>query len=216
MKASIKKVLHWITPPIIIIIFKRLINRTNNPNTLFDGNDKLFKDILTRKETKIYAEYGIGKSTNWVLKKTPAKVLAVDTSFEWVKEVKKNNSENLNIHYSDCGEVGAWGTPNDYSKRANFSDYTDYIWKQADKPNVVLVDGRFRVCCFLTSLKYADEGTQIIFDDYTNRPHYHIVEKYVTREREDGRQCLFIVPKNSEIDFEELDKDIAAFRHVMD
>ena len=212
----IKKVLRWITPPIIIIVFKRIYYRTNNPNTLFDGSDKLFKDILTRNDTKIYAEYGCGKSTNWVLKNTSAKVFAVDTSFEWVKEVKKSNSENLNIHYSDCGEVGAWGTPVDYSKRSNFSDYTDYIWKQADKPNVVLVDGRFRVCCFLTSLKYADEGTQIIFDDYTDRPYYHIVEKYVPRKREDGRQCLFIVPKKSEIDFEELDRDIAAFRHVRD
>ena len=97
----IKKVLRWITPPIIIIVFKRIYYRTNNPNTLFDGSDKLFKDILTRKETKIYAEYGCGKSTNWVLKNTSAKVFAVDTSFEWVKEVKKSNSENLNIHYSD-------------------------------------------------------------------------------------------------------------------
>ena len=30
----------------------------------------------------------------------------------------------------------------------------------------VLVDGRFRVCCFLTSLKNAEQGTRIIFDDY--------------------------------------------------
>lgn len=212
----IKKILLWITPPIIIIFFKRIYNGTNNPNNLFDGSDKLFKDILTRKETKIYGEYGCGKSTNWVLQNTFAKVYAVDSSLEWVKQINKSNSEKLKIHYSDCGEVGPWGTPIDYSKRANFSDYTDYLWKQADKPNAVLVDGRFRVCCFLTSLKYADEGTHIIFDDYTNRPHYHIVEKYVPRKREDARQCLFIVPKKSEIDFEELDRDIASFRHVLD
>ena len=211
----IKKFLHWVTPP-FIVSFKRIFYRFNNPNSLFDSSDQLFKDILTRKETKIYAEYGCGKSTNWVLKNTSAKVFSVDTSLEWVKEVKKNNSENLNIHYSDCGEIGEWGMPLGYSKRSNFADYTDYIWKQADKPNVVLIDGRFRVCCFLTSLKFADEGTQIIFDDYTKRPHYHFVEKYTPRKLVDGRQCLFIVPKKSEIDFEELDRDIAAFRHVRD
>ena len=90
-------------------------SRTINPNILFDGNDKLFKNILRKKETKIYAEYGCGKSTNWVLKNTNTKVISVDTSLEWVEEVKKRNSENLKIHYSDCGEVGAWGAPVDLS-----------------------------------------------------------------------------------------------------
>tara|TARA_B100000900_G_C20587824_1_gene720383 strand:- start:1423 stop:2064 length:642 start_codon:yes stop_codon:yes gene_type:complete len=212
----IKKVIRWITPPIILVIFNMVRSRTSNPNILFDGNDKLFKNILRKKVTKIYAEYGCGKSTNWVLKNTNTKVIAVDTSLEWVKEVKKRNSENLKIHYSDCGEVGAWGAPIDYSKCDNFSDYTDFIWKQADKPDVVLIDGRFRVCCFLTSLKHANEGTKILFDDYINRPHYHIVERYVPRMKVDGRQCLFVVPKKSEIDLEQLDKDIKAFRYVID
>ena len=45
-------------------------------------------------------------------------------------------------------------------------------------PKLVIVGGRFRVCYFLTSLKFAEEGTKILFDDYANRPHYHFVEKY--------------------------------------
>jgi hypothetical protein len=225
----IRKIIRWVSPPIIIFIFNKIrygdnnpnnlfdVDKDNNPNNLFDGDDKLFKDLL--RNTRIYGEYGCGRSTSWVLQNTSAKVITVDTSLEWVKEVKKNNIrniENLNIHYSDCGEVEAWGIPINYAKREFFSDYTDYIWKQIDKPTTVLVDGRFRVCCFLTSLKYADEGAQIIFDDYTNRRHYHVVEKYVPRISENGRQCLFVVPKNSEIDFEELDRDITAFRHVLD
>ena len=80
----------------------------------------------------------------------------------------------------------------------------------------MLIDGRFRVCCFLTSLKFAKEGTKIIFDDYTTRRHYHIVEEHVSRAETCGRQCLFIVPPKSEIDFERLQKDIDAFRNVMD
>ena len=83
-------------------------------------------------------------------------------------------------------------------------------------PKLVLVDGRFRVCCFLTSLKFAKEGTKIIFDDYIDRPYYHFVEKYLPREMECGRQCLFIVPSKSKIDMNELNKDIDSFRNVMD
>jgi len=41
-------------------------------------------------------------------------------------------------------------------------------------------------------LKFADAGTRILFDDYTNRPQYHIAENYVPRVRVCGRQCLFV------------------------
>ena len=59
-------------------------------------------------------------------------------------------------------------------------------------------------------------GTKIIFDDYVNRPHYHFVEKYVSRINECGRQCLFVVPSKSSIDMDSLNKDIDFFRFVMD
>ena len=49
-----------------------------------------------------------------------------------------------------------------------------------------------------------------------NRPHYHFVEKYVSRINECGRQCLFLVPSKSEIDMDSLNKDIDFFRFVMD
>ena len=86
---------------------------------------------------------------------------------------------------------------------------------RSDNPNA-LFDGRFRVCCFLTSLKFAEEGTKIIFDDYTNRPHYHFIENYVSRVKVFGRQCMFVVPSKAEIDMAELVKDIASFRNVTD
>lgn len=191
--------------------------RPSSPNVLFDADDTLFKDEA--KKVDIYGEYGCGKSTKWVLNNTSAKVIAVDTSSEWVDFVKNDNLSNndrLNICHLNMGSIGPWGRPLSYENSDKFSDYTDYIWKQNEKPRLVLVDGRFRVCCFLTSLKYADEGTKIIFDDYNLRPYYHYIEKYVKREKEFGRQCLFIVPPKSSIDIDELNKDINMFRLVMD
>ena len=44
----------------------------------------------------------------------------------------------------------------------------------------------------------------------------HFIEKYVSRINECGRQCLFIVPSKSKIDIASLNKDIDAFRFVMD
>ena len=80
----------------------------------------------------------------------------------------------------------------------------------------MLVDGRFSVCCFLKSLKFAEEVTKILFDDYTNRLYHPRVEKYVNRVRECGRQCMFVVPSKAEIDMVELENHIVSFRNVME
>ncbi|MEM6650026.1 MAG: hypothetical protein AAF603_07235, partial [Pseudomonadota bacterium] len=183
----------------------------------FKGDDRLFKEVV--RDNNVYGEYGCGDSTNWVLKNTSSNVIAVDTSKDWIHAVQHLNTINedrLTIHHADLGEVGDWGRPVSYVRQKFFSEYTDYLWNQIEKPNIVLVDGRFRVCCFLTSLKFAQEGTQILFDDYTNRTHYHFVEKYVSRIEECGRQCLFLVPSKNDMDFQELEKDINLFRNVMD
>ena len=107
----------------------------------------------------VYGEYGCGASTNWVLDNTDADVIAVETSRFWVDIVKKKNQSNnsrLNIHHFDLGDVGEWGRPLSYEKMSLFSEYTDYIWKQKKVPKLVLIDGPFRVCSFLTSLKFAE------------------------------------------------------------
>lgn len=203
--------------PLIIIIFIKKLRSYLNQNKLFDGHDSLFKQEIKKIDT--YGEYGCGKSTSWVLNNTSAMVIAVDTSNNWVKSVKtknKKNIERLNIHHSDLGKVGGWGLPLSYCKMEKFSDYTNYIWSLKKKPKLVLIDGRFRICCFLTSLKFADEGTKIIFDDYNNNPHYHFVEKHVAPVKTCGRQSLFVVPQKSEINLPELNKDISAFRNVFD
>ena len=117
------------------------------------------------------------------------------------------------IHHANLGDVGRFGRPLSYEDRLLFGLY-DFL--QAQKtPNLVLVDGRFRVCCFLTSLKFAEEGTKILFDDYTNRLYYHFV-KNTSAVLKCGRQCMFVVPSKAEIDMVELDKDIVSFRNVMD
>ena len=210
-----KKIIKSFIPPIIPYLYLNFF--AGKKQSLFGGDNFLFKKSI--EGIKIYGEYGCGLSSKWILNNTSSKVISVDSSKEWVKKVKKitkNHESRLIINHVDLGKVGSWGRPISYEKSYKFSDYTDYIWKQQEKPELVLIDGRFRVCCFLTSLKFADPGTKIIFDDYVNRPYYHFIEKYVSRINECGRQCLFIVPSKSQIDIDALNKDIDAFRFVMD
>ena len=216
------KTLTLLLPPIATksvsyAISYRKRRHIKHPQTLFDGDDSCFKSEI--KHAKIYGEYGCGKSTSWVIRNTDCKVIAVDTSPAWIGSVRNahlGHEDRLDIHHADLGEVGAWGRPVGYQRNAVFPEYTDFLWTRANMPDLVLIDGRFRVCCFLTSLKFADPGTKIIFDDYTIRPHYHFIEKYTPRIRECGRQCLFIVPSKSTLDMHALDRDINSFRFVME
>ena len=146
--------------------------------------------------------------------------MALDTSQHWIDEVKSAfDAPTLNraqIDHVDLGPLKAWGRPINYDHRDRFADYTDGLWRLDVKPDTVLIDGRFRVCCFLTTLKMAAPGTRVIFDDYTDRPHYHIIENFAPRSEECGRQCLFIVPSRDQLDLAAIDVEIDNFRHVMD
>ena len=219
MSRTLLKPLKAVTPPVLWRTTRKLIRSTiAKPPELFKGDDALFREAL--KSARTYGEYGCGASTIWVLQNTSADVLAVDSSEYWVAEVDRHldaeSRQRAAIHLVELGASRELGRPTSYEHSDRFPDYTNWIWEQTRKPDVVLIDGRFRVCCFLTSLKFAEEGTKLIFDDYINRPFYHIVENYLERAEVSGRQCMFVVPHPDGIDYERLETEIRNFRYVMD
>jgi hypothetical protein len=167
--------------------------------SLFDGDDDLFKEML--KKTRIYFEYGCGKSTEYVYRYTPASIDAVDTSMEWVARIKDvcatENHNRLTLNWIDVGAVSDWGYPTSFSMMHNFKKYAEIMWHSNKNPDLVLIDGRFRVSCFLTSIKFASNGTMIIFDDYIDRPFYHVSEEFCRKVDVCGRQALFEVTPQS-------------------
>ena len=187
--------LYEITPPIITRALLPLRNAIKAPKPLgtFSGDGAMFERIVSK--SRVYGEYGVGESTNWVYDNTDAKMIAVDSSPEWAATVcEGKDRDRLQLERVDLGVLGKWGRPRDYSKRENFPVYVESIWSRKERPDTVLVDGRLRVCCFLTSLLRADPDTVIIFDDYTPRGHYHIVEEVLKPEESCGRQAMFRVP----------------------
>lgn len=159
-----------------------------------------FKDKIIYEEINncnVYGEYGIGKeSTNFFYKN------------------QCNNNNDILIKYIDLGVVSDWGYPKNYKKHYNFKLYTDYLWEINESYDLIYIDGRFRVCCFLTCLKYASQNTRIVFDDYVHREHYHYIEKYIKPVRKKNGQALFVIPSKNEINFIDLDADIENFRFV--
>ena len=218
-KNKIKNFIKIFIPPILLIIKEKvfdLIIKHKFSENLFDGYNLLFKKSLS--SNCVYGEYGCGQSTIYVLKKFNIPIFSVDSSKYWINKLKKiYNKKKLNINYIDVGNINpyAWGTPDNFSKRYNFYKYAQNIWKQKLKPNVVLIDGRFRVLCFLTSLKLCDENTKIIFDDYIDRKIYHVVEELIKPTEKDGRQALFIVNKKK-INFKKLELLLDKFEYIWD
>ena len=147
---------------------------------------------------------------------TKAKTIAVDTDQQWIDQVRSNNtnSSKLKAYFVDLGEVSTWGRPISYSKRDNFIIYISKIWKGKEKPELILIDGRFRVSCFLYSLLNALPNSFILFDDYINRPWYHIVEEILCLHNTCGRQGVFKVPKS--FDRKYANRLCKQFLYVMD
>lgn len=201
----------WLTPPII----PYLIQKRRSPLDLFDGGGQAFKGITRR--ARVYGEYGVGESTLWVHKNTEALIVSVETDPVWAEKLRQSvDLSRVEVRHVDVGGVGDWGRPNGYSQMENFFIYFEGIWRGKLSPDVVLVDGRFRVSCFLTSLLRAAPGTTIIFDDYVPREFYHVVERLIAPSFYDGRQAIFTVPTmNEELRAEAL-KLRDAFAYCMD
>ena len=163
-----------------------------------------------------YAEYGAGASTLVASSRKNIKtIFSVETDASWAefiqKEADKRKTEMILI---DLGPVGKWGRPVSYSHADKFERYFQAPFKQKISPDLVYIDGRFRVACFLTSLLFAKPGTTLIIDDYASRPHYEIVENVLSPDEIRGRQAKFFVPSN--VDRPQVETLIKKFTYVMD
>lgn len=147
-----------------------------------------------------FLEYGSGGSTCLASKSDNIQQsVSVESDKNWAEKVALAVSPGkCHIEYIDIGPVIAWGTP---SSDQGIRDYWRYVyapWRYAREnginPDLVLIDGRFRVASFLLSLVSARPGTLICFDDYMIRPEYHLVERFVSRSDVAGYMAAFVVP----------------------
>ena len=102
-----------------------------------------------------------------MLENTSSRIVSVDTDKKWIKKVNISKyKERIKINWINLGDIGNWGRPKTYKYRKKFFDYISNVWKFNIKADVVLIDGRFRVACFLFSLLKTKKKIIIIFDDY--------------------------------------------------
>lgn len=160
------------------------------------------EELLTKCES--YLEYGCGGSTTLAAKLGVKNLIYCDTSSVWMDSVSKiiktyTETKSYPV-FIDLGDVIAWGRPKDQTNALSWKNYCYKPWVIANKnnikPQLILVDGRFRVACFLVSLLSGYVGTTILFDDYCDREYYKIIESIIKPIKTHDRLAEFIIPEN--------------------
>lgn len=132
-------------------------------------------------------EYGSGGSTVMAAE-LGKRVLSVESDQAWAKMMRDWFAQNpapgeVDVIWSDIGPTKEWGHPVDDSEWKRFARYPLEVWDLPEfaHPDVVLVDGRFRVGCALAAAYRVTRPVALYFDDYMNRQQYHEVEDFLGR-----------------------------------
>ncbi len=142
-------------------------------------------------------EYGSGGSTV-LAAKLGVRVISVESDPAWADRLRAHLagfSTTAVVHHVDIGPTKEWGRPSNRHGSARFHRYPLSVWDRPDlgTPDLVLIDGRFRAACLAAVMLRATRPTTVLFDDYTPRRYYHMVEKLVRKEETIGRMARFTV-----------------------
>ena len=168
-------------------------------------------------QSRNYLEYGSGGSTV-VAAKSGVRFTTVDSDPFYLRAVERKivtdfGEADGNFIYCNIGMTELWGVP--VFKRLSagrcrrWKRYPLAPWidtKAAFLPDLVLIDGRFRVACALATIKHLTRRAsfEILVDDYQDRPEYREIEKYAQLSSMQGRMAVF--KPRSAVDLEDLDR----------
>ncbi len=185
-------------------------------NKTSEGNierNKLFESSMNQTEirflqdklssSRFYLEFGSGFSTLEALVLVREQIISIETSSDYIVSlsnfIKEKGFDRTKVffHHADIGETKIWGHPSDDQQIKNWPKYSKVdtdSYSKSFKPDLALIDGRFRVATFI-NLFLSYPGLSIIFDDYMDRPQYHVVEEVLEPIETCGRIAFFKIPK---------------------
>ncbi|CAM5359465.1 hypothetical protein ACFFJ0_18645 [Sphingobium scionense] len=142
--------------------------------------------IQAYEQAEIILEYGSGGSTELAAAMPGKFIMSVESDAEWARALRQKLGQahppsRTIIHHVDIGPTGDWGRPIDTTLWRDYHRYPNDIWERPffRHPDVILIDGRFRTACLATAMLRTRRPLVILFDDYVNRPKYHLVEQAI-------------------------------------
>lgn len=151
--------------------------------TLPEAEAAVLRDAYAAAD--VILEYGSGGST--VMAAELGKhVLSVESDKAWAQMMRDwfaahPPAGSVEILWSDIGATKEWGRPVDETKWKNFVRYPLDVWDNPGfrHPDVVLVDGRFRMGCALATAFRINRPIPLYYDDYANRERHHQIESFL-------------------------------------
>ena len=187
-----------------------------------DNEIELFGKYLLKSSN--YIEFGAGGSTIYALEKNIKNIYSIETDISWINKLKKFkliqdklNKKELTIKYLDLEckwwKHVSWRSSTEFCSKKNWSLYSKLANECTFTPDLILIDGRFRVASALESIKIMNDDTFLLIHDYI-RKQYYVVEDFF--DKIEGVLTLQVFKKKKNINMEKLDKVIEKYRLIMD
>lgn len=173
------------------------VSMLKRPRLTFPSDVAAFVEERYRSASCIL-EYGSGGSTVLAAELPNKEVFSVESDQAWAERLSEffrqydGVQSRPTIFHVDIGETGKWGYPVNKKMQHVFPGYSCAIWEEMSvNPDLILIDGRFRVSCFLISVALAKKGALVLFDDFVGRAEYDVILKYCEPISFVGRMAEF-------------------------
>lgn len=153
-------------------------------------------------DAKVILEYGSGGSTVMAAEMPGKQVFSVESDKDWAQMMRGWFDQNppsdngaVDVIWSDIGETGDWGYPINHESWRRYPGYPLEVWHLPEfrQPDVVLIDGRFRVGCAMATAFLTTRPVVLLVDDYKHQKAYHAIEEFLGTPRMTGRMAEFEV-----------------------
>jgi hypothetical protein len=164
---------------------------------LSSNDRKMFYKYLDN--ATVYFEYGSGGSTYQAsIRKNINTIYSVESDITWQKKLQEIiKIPYINFIFNEMDtKPNTWGNPGKNATNIQKINYSNQITKlskeEQDSIDLVFIDGRFRVACCLKCYDIIKDTCLIAFDDFLDRPQYHIVLEYfdIIEKTKDNRMVI--------------------------
>lgn len=149
-------------------------------------------------KAKLFLEFGAGGST-LLANSIGVDTISVESDRFYAEAVRSAlKSPNIcRILTPDMGITRQWGMPL-FSTRTKGLRYVSapFALLEGRFPDLIIVDGRYRVACALECARRAAEASAtstLLLDDYAGRSHYYMLEDYLGAPEIIGKAARFVL-----------------------
>jgi hypothetical protein len=190
---------------------------------LFPGEQELMEKEFRRASS--YLEFGTGGSTVLAFESGLKRIVTADSDpvfLDKVRAIARTCLESdIDFVFCDLGPTGEWGNPVGRDNIINWPQYFTLPWHhflaRNEVPDLIYIDGRFRVACALYSIlilhvkcnRWLGRKSRLMIHDFL-RPEYSKVKDYA--KVVSSANTLAVLEPKKRISADSLVRDLLVFQ----